>query len=316
MHNLALKRNKAILPAAFFLLQFVLSRVDAQDLEPRILSPIPTGGNFAVASYGYSKGNILLDNSLPIEDLNAQLNNLAFAYARSFRLATRLAKFDVVLPFSFASFTGVVNSVDSSTSRTGFGDPLLRLSLVLIGNGAMGPGDFAQAEQKKFNLGIVMRLRPPLGQYDPQKLINLGTNRWTTKLGVAASYTFRRKFILEGHLNTWLFSENSAFFNGNVLQQKPLWVTQLHATYIFKPGVWLAVSGGRSFLGETLVNGIEKNDEQNTTRLGAAFSYRLNGHNALKIAITSGLSNRYGADFTTVLLAYQIFWFDQQKFIE
>lgn len=290
--------------------------MNAQDLEPRILSPIPTGGNFVVASYGFSSGNILLDNSLPLEDLNAQMNNLAVAYARSFSLATRLAKFDVVVPFSFASFSGVVNSVDSSTSRTGFGDPLLRLSLVLIGNGAQSPVDFAKAERKKFNLGIVARVRPPLGQYDPHKLINLGTNRWSTKLGVAASYSIGQRIILEGHLNTWLFTENDEFFNGNILQQQPLLTAQLHGSYIIKPGIWLAVSGGKSFLGGTRLNGVEKDDEQNTTRLGAAFSYRLSSHNALKLAITSGLSTRYGADFTTVLLAYQFIWFDKQKSVE
>jgi hypothetical protein len=309
----ALNRNRAALTLTLFFLHSALIMLGAQDLEPRILSPIPAGGNFAVASYGYSSGNILLDNSLPIEDLKANLNNLAVGYARSFSLATRLAKFDVVVPFSFAHFTGVVNSVDSSTSRTGFGDPLFRLSLVLIGNRAMKTEEFMKAEQKKFNLGLVVRVRPPLGQYDPQKLINLGTNRWSTKLGVAASYSFRQRFILEGHFYTWLYSENSAFFNGNVLQQKPLFVTQLHATYVFKPGAWLAVSVGRSFSGETVVNGIEKNDERNAGRLGAAFSYRLSQHNALKIAVTSGLSTRYGADFTSLLIAYQYLWFDKKQ---
>jgi len=239
------------------------------------------------------------------------MNNLAVAYARSFRLATRLAKFDVVVPFSFAEFTGVVTSADSSTLRTGFGDPLLRLSLVLIGNRAFSLEDFEKAEKKKFNLGVLVRVRPPLGQYEPNKLINLGTNRWSTKLGVAGSYSFGRRVILEGHFYSWLFSTNSEFFNGNVLEQKPLLVTQLHATYIFKQGVWLAVSGGRSFLGETLVNGVEKNNEQNTTRLGAAFSYRLGLHSALKLGLTSGLSTRYGADFTSILIAYQYMWFDK-----
>jgi hypothetical protein len=67
---------------------------------------MPTGGNFAIASYGYSSGNILIDNTLPIEDLNARLNNIVFAYARSFKLFNRLAKFDIVAPYSFGSFTG------------------------------------------------------------------------------------------------------------------------------------------------------------------------------------------------------------------
>ena len=168
------------------------------------MSALPTGGNFVIASYGYSTGNILLDNTLPIEDLSASLHNVVLAYARSFKLFNKLAKFDVIAPYSFGSFEGVVSNIDSSTSRTGFGDPLIRLSMVLLGSGPMGVTDFFKQEQKKFNLGAFVRIRPPVGQYDPTKLINLGANRWATKLGIAGSYTFRKKLILEGHVNSWL----------------------------------------------------------------------------------------------------------------
>jgi len=283
----------------------------AQDFEPRFLSAIPTGGNFAIASYCYSSGNILLDNSLPIEDLEAKLNSAVFGYARSFKLFNKLAKFDVIAPYSFGTFTGTVSDIDSSTSRNGFGDPLVRLSMILIGAKPMGVSEFMKNEQKKFNLGVTVRLRLPLGNYDPTKLINLGANRWAVKTGLAASYTIRKKLILEGHLNSWFFTENKEFYNGNSIRQKPLLSGQMHITYIFKPGIWVAVSIGRTAMGETIVNDIEKNDLQNNSRFGAAFAYRLNKHNALKIGFSSDVSTRYGANFTTVLLAYQFMWFDK-----
>jgi len=285
--------------------------VHSQDLEPRLLSPLPTGGNFVIASYGYSTGNILLDNSLPIEDLEASLNNLVLAYARSFSLFSRLTKFDVIAPYSFSQFSGAVSGIDSSTSRSGFGDPLLRLSINLIGSKAMGLEEYFNHEQKRFNLGAFIRIRPPVGQYDPTKLINLGANRWATKVGLAGSYSFGRRVILEGHLNSWFFTENTSFFNGNSLKQNPLLSTQIHAAYIFKPGIWLAVSLGRSFLGETILNGVEKNNMQDASRFGAVFAFKLNKQNALKLAITSGISTRYGADFTSLLIAYQLMWFDK-----
>ena len=285
----------------------------AQDLEPRFLSAIPTGGNFVIASYGYSSGNILVDNSLPIEELNANLNNIVLGYARSFKLLNKLAKFDVIAPYSFGYFEGIVSDIDSSTSRNGFADPLLRLSMILIGAKPMGVSEFMKHEQKKFKLGATFRLRLPLGQYDPAKFINLGANRWGIKIGIAGSYTIRKKVVLEGHINSWFFTENKEFFNGNTIKQKPLVSAQMHVTYIFKPGVWIAVSGGTSGMGETIVNGIEKNDLQKNTRFGAAFAYRLNKNHALKIAFTSGVSTRYGADFNTVLVAYQFMWFDKTK---
>ena len=142
---------------------FLAIESKAQDLEPRFLSAIPIGGNFAIASYGYSSGNILLDNSLPIEDLEAKLNSAVFGYARSFKLFNKLTKFDVITPYSFGTFTGTVSDIDSSTTRNGFGDPLVRLSMILIGAKPMGMGEFMKNEQKKINLGVTVRLRLPLG---------------------------------------------------------------------------------------------------------------------------------------------------------
>ncbi|MEN8203376.1 MAG: transporter [Bacteroidota bacterium] len=283
----------------------------SQDLEPRLLSAVPTGGNFAIASYGYSYGNILLDNSLPIEDLSASMNNFVAAYVRSFKLFNKLAKLDVIVPYSFGNFEGVVSNVDSSTSRSGFGDPMFRISMVLVGAGPMATTDFFKQEQKKFNLGAFIRIRPPLGQYDPTKLINLGANRWATKIGLAGSYTFQKKLILEGHLDSWLFTGNKEFWNGNTIKQKPLVSAQMHVAYIIKPGIWAAVSIGQTGRGETIVNGIDKEDLRRGSRYGMAFAYRFTRHSALKIALTSGLSTRYGADFTTAILAYQFIWFDK-----
>lgn len=308
-----MKIHRAFSKLIFVVAWLFFAQLNAQDLEPRLLSPAPTGGNFAIASYGYSVGNILLDNTLPIEDLDASINSFILAYARSFKLFKKLAKFDAIVPYALGDYNAIVNNVDTSASRNGFGDPLFRLSIIWIGTDPLDPPDFMKREQKKFNLGTSVRVVAPLGQYDPTKLLNLGANRWTVKMTLAASYTLAKRIVLEGHFNSVFFTENSSFFNGNTLKQKPLLSTQLHASYIFKPGVWLAASIGRSYLGETVLNGEDKEDLQKTSRYGLAFSYRLKQHSALKLGFTSGITARYGANFTSLVLAYQYIWFDKSK---
>ena len=133
------------------------------------------------------------------------------------------------------------------------------------------------------------------------------------KIGLAGSYAFSKRFVLEAQVNSWFFTENSSFYNGNTLKQNPLISVQVHGIYSFKPGVWLAASIGRSFMGETKLNGVEKNDGKNDWRYGAVFVYRINRQNALKIGFTTGLSTRYGADFTSFFLAYQFTWFDKNS---
>lgn len=276
------------------------------------MSSVPTGGRFIIASYGHSQGNILLDNSLPLKDLEAKMDNAVLAYAGSFKLFNKLAKFDLIAPYSFAKFKGVVNSIDSSTTRTGFGDPLARLSIILIGNKPVPLSEFAKLTPKKFSLGTYVRMRFPIGQYDNTKFLNLGANRWAAKLGVVGSYAIKRKLVFEMHLLSWFFGENNDFYNGNVTSQKPMLIGQLHASYTFKPGLWLAFSIGRSAFGETSVNGIEQNNKQSNSRIGAACSYRLAKHHSVKLAYTSGFSTRYGADFDTFIVAYQFIWFKKE----
>jgi len=286
--------------------------VQSQDLEPRFLSSIPTGTNVAIASYGYSKGNILLDNSAPIEDLNASLNNAIFAYAHSFKLFNKLTKFDVVAPYSFAEFTGALNKIDTSTTRNGFGDPLLRISMILTGSPPLKPADFVKHEKEKFKLGVFLRVRVPVGQYDSNKLINLGSNRWAFKIGMAGSYTIKKKLIFEAHLNSWLFTKNNNYFRGNSSFQKPIYGAQFHTGYIFKPGVWIAGSIGKTFGGKIEINNVEQEIDVNNSRYGLTFAYRVAKKHTLKVVYTNGFSTRAGTDFNTFLLVYQYVWFDKK----
>jgi len=282
----------------------------SQDLEPRSLSSAPIGGNFAIASYGNSRGNILIDPSLPVEDLDARIHSIVVAYARSLAIGNKQAKIDVVAPYLFAEYTANLNGVDTLTRRSGIGDPLVRLSVLLVGDKALKPATFFKTPRQKFSFGLSTRVRLPLGDYDRNKLINLGANRWGLKLGAAASYKFKR-FIFEAQISTWFFTTNHQYFNNQTISQEPLLGVQGHVAYVFKPGIWAAASIGTSGLGETAINGVYRDDKQQNSRYGFVFAYRIHKAHALKAVFTSGITTRYGANFDSVALAYQFMWFDK-----
>lgn len=296
----------------FSLLCPAVESINAQSFEPRFLSEIPLKTNFLVGGYGYSQGDILLDVASPVQDLESSLNTLMLVYGRSFKLFNRLTKIDVILPYAFADFNGLLNSVAASTSRNGFGDPMLRFSMIIIGVDALELKDFLNSRPKKFKFGVGIRISPPLGQYDHTKLINLGTNRWTFKVGVGASYTFARKVITEVQIKSWFFTQNQDFFNGGTISQNPLFSAQFHLTYIFKPGVWISGSIGQTNSGITFINGVEQEKINTNTKYGLTFSHRIQKKNALKIAFTNGISNRYGFNYTSIILAYSFLWFDKK----
>lgn len=297
---------------AFLALFFVVLLTQAQELEPRLMSAVPTGGRFFIASYAHTQGNILLNNALPLKDLKTKMNNFVLAYAGSFKLFNKLAKFDVIVPYAFAEFNGKVNNVDSTGFKNGFGDSYARLSVILIGDKPVPISQYGKVVPKKFSLGVYSRLSIPMGQYDPTKFLNLGTNRWAGKFGLVGSQSVTRKLIFELHLLGWVFGDNKNFFNGNVVSQSPMFMAQLHTIYIFKPGIWTSISFGKSNWGTTQVNGVEQNNKQDNSNFGASFSYRVAKNHSLKVAYTSGLSTRYGADFDTFILAYSFLWFKKK----
>ena len=303
--------KKLMFALLFFGGSFFCTPIQAQDLEPGFLSATPVGSNIVIASTGYSQGNILLDNTIAIEDLKASIYNFAFGYFHSFKLFNRLAKVDVVVPYGIADFNAIVENEPRSATRNGLGDPMFRLSMILVGANPLKPQEFFKQEQQKFRLGVLFRVKAPLGQYDADRLINLGANRWTLKSGLGASYTIRKKFVFEAQFNTTFFGVNDHFFGGNTSKQSPLFEGQLHTTYIFKPGIWVAASIGGINGGITAINGVEQRS-LNNNRYGLTFAYKLSGHHSLKAAYTNGLIVRAGDDFNTFLLAYQYLWFDKK----
>lgn len=290
-----------------------LNPIFSQDFEPRSMSETPLGANVFVASYAHSNGNILLETALPIENLESEINSAVFGYARSFKLFSKPAKVDVIAPYAFANFSGLYDSRDSSAYRQGLGDPSIRLSMILIGAEALKPDDFLSRDVKRFRLGILARARLPIGQYNNKKLINLGTNRYSLRLGLAGAYSFTQKLTAELHFNSWFFTQNNEFYNGNTLKQKPMITLQAHLIYEFNPRMWAAISYGKTNLGETVLNEEERNDTQKNTRSGFAFSYRINKKHSLKLAFATGVTTRYGSDYTTLALAYQYLWFDKAQ---
>lgn len=294
----------------FFCLNSISSL--AQDLEPRFLSSMPLKTNFTGLVYGYSYGDILL-NAQEIEGLNAKLNTTAVYYGRSFKLFNKSAKFDVAVPYAFGKLNALVSQVDSTIYKNGIVDPTLRVSIILIGETPHGLKEFSKREIKKFKLGVAFKIKAPIGNYDETKLINLGANRWGFQLKTAASYQPTKKIILEFHIDSWFFTENSSFNNGNTLTQKPLLTTQLHMAYLFNPKFWVSGSIGQVALGETSINGIEQDNNQKNSRYGFTASYKLNKLGSLKFSVTNGLYIASGGKFTSVLLGYSYTWFDKSQ---
>jgi hypothetical protein len=279
----------------------------AQELEPRAYAPNPSGANFVLVAYGHATGDVVFDPSVPITNVSAQVNTAAVFYGRTFGLFGRSASAAVQLPYAWGTIEGDVFEERRSVDRSGLADLRLRLTTNLLGGPALSPSEFA-ARRPRTALGASVVVVAPTGQYDPSKLVNLGSNRWAFKPEVGLSHPAGRWF-LELYAGAWLFTDNPDFFGGSRRSQTPLAGLQGHVSYSFRPRFWLA--GDATFYngGRTTVDGVQKADLQRNSRLGLTLAVPVKRRSAVKLSWSRGLTVRIGGDFQTLAVGYQYLWF-------
>ena len=89
------------------------------------------------------------------------------------------------------------------------------------------------------------------------KLINLGTNRFTFRPQIGVVHT-RGKWSAEVTGVVALYTDNTDFFNGSRLEQDPLYFIHGHLIYAFRPGVWAVRVPVIDYGGRTTVDGHDK----------------------------------------------------------
>ena len=278
----------------------------AQELEPGAYWPIPKGLNIVTAIGIVNWGDVAFEPSLPVEDAAATIATSAFAYTRAFGLGGRSANALAMLPIAGGHLTGRYLGEDTEVDRFGLADPKLKFAVNLFGAPAMTPGEFAKYRQRLI-VGVSLTVMPPLGQYDPTKLVNLGTNRWSFKpeIGLSRSYG---KWVIEGMAGVWLFTDNTNFAGGRTREQDAIVSIQGHFTRRFTGGMWLAADANYYRGGRTTINGRLNIDFQNNSRIGATFSKSLSRGHAIRASLSRGAYTTIGARFTSLAVGYNYAW--------
>jgi len=279
----------------------------AQELEPRSYSVIPKGFNVGVIGYTLSHGNVIADATSPIDELVLTSSILVVGYARTFGFFNKLGRIQMLLPYTFINGTATVQGVDTSASRSGFADARVKIGINLLGSPAMNVRDFQRFNEETV-LGASIVFSIPTGQYWPEKLINIGTNRWGFKPEIGFSRR-RGSFYFETYAGVWFFTRNPDFLKTATLDQDPIFSFQAHISHIFPKKSWIALNGGYADGGQTFVNGIGKNNFQKNWRLGATYSYAVNRQSSIKALLNTGIATRAGGDFTSFSVVYQYAWF-------
>ena len=297
---------RALFAPAVLLMTVTAAR--AQSIEPRLFSNAPIGMNFVIGGYAHSTGGVVLDPSLPLEDAEVRIHSTFAGYSRSLSVAGKSAQIQALAAYAWLSGEALFTPTGEFRTRdvNGFGDPSVRFMVNLHGAPALPAAEFRNYHQDLV-VGVSLMVTAPLGQYHPDRLVNLGTNRWTFKpeFGVAKALG---PWILEATGAVNLYTDNDDFFGGQHRSQDPIYSAQGHVIYTFRPGLWTAFDVTWYTGGRTTIDGVTGDDLLRNWRAGLTTAVPLTRRNSLKIYVSNGVSTRSGDDFLLVGAGWQYRW--------
>ena len=280
----------------------------AQDLDPRAYARVPVNATTLVWGYSYSTGSVVTDPTLPLQDLKANVHAASLGVAHSFNFFGLTSQALVALPYSWVNGSATVNGQPQKASRTGLADMRLRYSVLFLGAPAATVAQLRSAPRKTV-LGASINIIAPTGQVFEDKLINIGTNRWSFRPELALSQPMGKRWLIDVYAGIWFFTDNKRFFPGNSLrEQAPMGSFQAHLSYNFNPRTWVALDATFYTGGQSTVNEKINDDRQENSRIGMTAVVPVGKRHFLRFAVSRGAIVRVGQDFTTFSIGWQSTW--------
>lgn len=261
--------------------------------------------------YAHTEADIAVDPVLLLEDVDMELQTWAGKYIRTFEFFGKSARVDVFQAYQKGEWTGLLDGVPASASRSGWSDTFLRLALNLHGAPPMSGSRFKNFRSSLKNdtiVGIGLVVRLPTGEYMEDKLINLGQNRFVFRPQVGINHT-RGKWTAEATGEVAFYTDNDEFYNGKKREQEPVYILHGHLSYTFRPGLWVGASVGYDYGGKSRIDGVDKDDKKQNIAWALRFSYPIDRQTGFNVSyIGSRTQESTGVDSDTLTAGLSFSW--------
>jgi hypothetical protein len=195
-------------------------QVYAQFTDPHSYDNTPVGTNQLELAYAYARANASIDTSLTIRGAKFNLDQGSITYTRYLGFLHRLVWVEAGVPL--AGLNGSVSGTNISGSVTGAGDSSFAVSMLLKGGPALSVDQFANLRPIT-TVGMSLTITAPTGEYNPGKILNLGSDRWTFKPEIAHSHPFgpEQKWLVEAYANSYFYTDNTSYHGSEILRRTP-----------------------------------------------------------------------------------------------
>jgi hypothetical protein len=299
--------NKGLLACVALAFFYTPSKASAQFNDARAYENTPVGVSQLELNYTYLRSNASLDPSLAIAGANLNLNQGTIGYTYYFGVFHRLAWVEAAVPL--AGLDGSIAGTNVHGSIAGAGDSSYQIAMLLKGGQALSISQFDNYEPVS-SLGLSLTITAPTGLYDANKILNLGSHRWSLKPELAFSLPFGpdQKWEFDAYGNASFYTDNPSYHGKDTLHQQPLPGLEGHISYSFNDRVWLSLDTRYSFRGTTYVDGISQNNAQQNFIVGNELNISLSPQNSLTFVFAKAIVHQNGPTDTGFSIKYDYTW--------
>jgi len=215
-------------------------------------------------------------------------------YARTFPLFDRAAVAALILPMGRISGEVTLGAITVNQSTEGFGDPMLEFDINLLGPPAQKNIPDVLRYEPGFSVDFLVDLAFPIGEYDDDKQLNLGQNRWYGRIGMPIVWQLGpwvpgRRTTLEFLPTVWFFSDNDDYV-GQTMETDPIFQVDAHLTRDFTERFWASLDGTWFYGGKASINGVE-GEKLNNLGVGLTLGYQINDNLGLTFGYKSTVND-------------------------
>jgi hypothetical protein len=183
----------------------------------------------------------------------------------------------------------------------------MRVAINLRGAPEMDAAGFrAFAADPRTVIGASLLVSMPTGEYDPDRLLNAGTNRWGIKPAIGAIWAISPNWLFEAEFGAWFYSDNDDFL-GMTREQDRILSTEIHLIRVIRGGPWFALDANYYTGGESTV-GDQETGLQRNARAGLTVFVPFKRVHAARASYSTGVTTESGGDFEMFSISYVYAW--------
>jgi hypothetical protein len=197
-------------------------------------------------------------------------------------------------------------------TNSGFGDPSVQLTVNLYGAPTLENFYDVANYEPRFTVDVGGMLAFPIGEYDDDKFVNIGLNRWWGRLSLPmvayfGSYAPLYRTSFEVTPSVYLFGKNDDFLDQD-LENDPLFQLEVHLTHDITRSLVASIDFMYRKGMETEVNGDKSGEDLDIKTLGFTLDYMLNDNAGLRVSYHSNFIDDDDLDADMMRIQFHYGW--------